>query len=87
MFQNYYDGLAICRVYGPPDFFITFTCNSNWVEIADNLLPGQTSSDRSDLTIRVYRLKLNELLEDIRSGAIFGPFLAGTKNLIHFFSS
>jgi hypothetical protein len=29
MFQNYHDGLAICRVYGPPDFFVTFTCNPN----------------------------------------------------------
>ena len=25
--QNYHDGIAICRVYGPPDLFITFTCN------------------------------------------------------------
>lgn len=27
MIQNYHDGIAICRVYGPPDLFITFTCN------------------------------------------------------------
>jgi hypothetical protein len=26
--QNYHDGIAICREYGPPDLFITFTCNS-----------------------------------------------------------
>jgi hypothetical protein len=33
MFQNYHDGLMIYRVYGPPDFFVTFTCNPNWSEI------------------------------------------------------
>jgi hypothetical protein len=33
MFQNCHDGLAICGVYGPPDFFVTFTCNPNWPEI------------------------------------------------------
>jgi hypothetical protein len=36
MFQNYHDGLAICRVHGPPDFFVTFTCNPGWLEIVDN---------------------------------------------------
>jgi len=25
--QNFHDGIAICRAYGPPDLFITFTCN------------------------------------------------------------
>jgi hypothetical protein len=25
--QNYHDDIAICRVYRPPDLFITFTCN------------------------------------------------------------
>ncbi|PIA60437.1 hypothetical protein AQUCO_00300146v1 [Aquilegia coerulea] len=28
------------------------TCNPNWDEITDNLLPGQTPSDRPDLTTR-----------------------------------
>jgi hypothetical protein len=33
MIQNYHDGIAICRVHGPPDFFTTFTCNPDWPEI------------------------------------------------------
>jgi hypothetical protein len=78
MFQNYHDGLAICRVYGPSDFFVTFTCNPNWPEITASLFElGQASSDRSDVIVRVYHLKLNELLHDIRSGIIFGPCIAG----------
>jgi hypothetical protein len=33
MIQNYHDGIAICRVHGPSDFFTTFTCNLDWLEI------------------------------------------------------
>nr|BAD01692.1 helicase-like protein [Oryza sativa Japonica Group]BAD03910.1 helicase-like protein [Oryza sativa Japonica Group] len=35
MVMNYQDAMAICRVYGPPDLFVTYTCNSKWQEIAD----------------------------------------------------
>jgi hypothetical protein len=41
MIQNYHDGIVICRVYGPPDLFITFTCNTKWPEIELMLLEGQ----------------------------------------------
>ena len=33
LFQNYQDAMAICRYYGYPDLFITFTCNAKWPEI------------------------------------------------------
>ncbi|AQK94045.1 hypothetical protein ZEAMMB73_Zm00001d010436 [Zea mays] len=44
---NYQDAMAICRVYGPPDLFVTFTCNTKWREIADALRfePGQQPCD------------------------------------------
>ena len=29
MINNYHDAMAICRYYGNPDLFITFTCNIN----------------------------------------------------------
>ncbi|WVZ68238.1 hypothetical protein U9M48_017199 [Paspalum notatum var. saurae] len=35
--MNYQDAMAICRVYGPPDLFVTFTCNTKWREIVDAL--------------------------------------------------
>jgi hypothetical protein len=80
MFQNYDDGLVICRVYGPPDFFVTFTCNPGWPEIVRKVFfePGQTTPDRSDVVVRVFHLKLDDLLHDIRSRTIFGPLVAGT---------
>ncbi|GJV36266.1 helicase [Tanacetum coccineum] len=30
---NYQDAMALCRAYGNPDLFITFTSNPKWVEI------------------------------------------------------
>ena len=59
MVQNYHDAIAICRVYGPPDFFTTFTCNPKWREISEGILePGQKSTDRADIVVRVYNMKL-----------------------------
>ena len=73
MIQNYHDGIAICRVFGPPDFFLTFTCNSNWPEISLGILePGQKATDRADIVVRVYNMKLEEILDDIKSGRAFG---------------
>jgi len=33
MVQQYYDAMAICKHYGFPDLFISFTCNPKWPEI------------------------------------------------------
>jgi hypothetical protein len=76
--MNYQDAMAICRVYGPPDIFLTFTCNPKWREIADALRfePGQQPCDRSDLVVRVFHMKVDEFIADIRQGVTFGPVLA-----------
>ncbi|XP_018368319.1 PREDICTED: uncharacterized protein LOC108764532, partial [Trachymyrmex cornetzi] len=47
MLQHYQDAMAIVRKYGKPDLFITMTCNPNWREIRENLLPNP--ADRSDI--------------------------------------
>ncbi|XP_076043645.1 uncharacterized protein LOC143026761 [Oratosquilla oratoria] len=52
------------------------TCNANWPEIQNNLQPGQTASDRPDLVARVFKLKLNKLIEDITKRYILGKILA-----------
>jgi hypothetical protein len=74
--QNYHDGIAICHVYGPPDLFITFTCNPKWHEITLAILNGQQPNDRPDIIVRVFHMKLQQLLNGIRSSSIFGPTLA-----------
>ncbi|XP_039130858.1 uncharacterized protein LOC120267239 [Dioscorea cayenensis subsp. rotundata] len=60
MFEKYQDAMAICRFFGYPILFITFTCNPRWTEIADalNAIIGQRPEDRSDIVSRVLRIKL-----------------------------
>ena len=72
MVQKYQDAMAIVRKYGKPDLFITFTCNPNWREITESLLPGQTPDMRPDIVSRVFRLKLKRLIDDIKKNHIFG---------------
>jgi Helitron helicase-like domain at N-terminus len=66
------DAMTYVRHFGRPDLFITFTCNSSWREIQENLLPGQTPVDRHDLIARVFKQKLTKLMGVICKGNIFG---------------
>jgi hypothetical protein len=75
MQQLFQDSMAIVRYFGKPTFFITFTANPRWPEIVDNLFPGQQPTDRPDLIARVFRLKVKELLADLKGG-LFGPYQA-----------
>jgi hypothetical protein len=65
MYQLYQDAMAIISHFGKPDLFVTFTCNPKWPEVTRELLPCQTAADRSDLTARVFHMKLQELLKDL----------------------
>ena len=50
--------------------------NANWPEITSNLLPGQTAYDRPDFCCRVFKMKLEEILAELKSCKVFGPYLA-----------
>ena len=70
--ENFEDAMAIIKKYDKPDLFIIFTCNPKWREITENLYPGQTGNDRPDLVIRVFKLKLNNLLNNIFKHGVLG---------------
>ena len=72
--ENYCDALASVREFGPPDFFITMTCN--WPEIKRQLKPGQTKDDRADIMERVFELKWKQLLRDVTEKEMFGKVAA-----------
>ncbi|KAL6646680.1 hypothetical protein ACP70R_015757 [Stipagrostis hirtigluma subsp. patula] len=78
-YQNYQDCVALCRRFGCPDLFITFTCNALWPEIEEALafIPGQQPSDRPDIVDRVFEMKLKLLVDDIEKYEFFGPILGG----------
>lgn len=73
MIQNYQDAMAICKWVGYPDLFITFTCNPKWPEIqrfVKNL--GLNAEDRPDIVCRVFKMKLDQLIRDVKEGNKFG---------------
>ncbi|GKD42153.1 DNA helicase PIF1, ATP-dependent [Tanacetum coccineum] len=78
MMQNYQDAMALCRAYGNPDLFITFTSNPKWPEIGEMLafIPGQIPYERPKVGTRVFKLKLTHLLDDLTKNEIFGKTYA-----------
>ncbi|XP_077242072.1 uncharacterized protein LOC143882480 [Tasmannia lanceolata] len=80
MAQAFQDAMAICQWYGPPDLFITFTCNAKWeINSALQLIPGQRVEDRPDIVARVFNIKKKQLINDLRSEKIFGSVVAGAS--------
>jgi hypothetical protein len=82
MIENYQDAMAICRWAGYPDLFITFTCNAKWPEIRNflSMNTGQKTEDRPDVVARVFKIKLDQLLYDLKHGRHFGRVIAGNIN-------
>ncbi|XP_012847884.1 PREDICTED: uncharacterized protein LOC105967828 [Erythranthe guttata] len=77
MFNNFVDALQICNWIGFPTLFITITCNPQWPEIQrvlkdTNLRP----EDRPDIMCRVFKMKLDSMMTEIKKGRIFGRIRA-----------
>lgn len=79
MQQNFQDALAVCRYVGHPDIFLTMTCNPMWEEIGKMMeyVPGCNSANCPDIISRVFKLKLDQLLIDIKKKAYFGVCVGG----------
>ncbi|GJT15509.1 DNA helicase [Tanacetum coccineum] len=78
MYSHYLDALAICRVHGNPSFFITFTCNVKWPEIAEYMaqFPLLTTTDRADVVDRVFEMKIHQFINFLRDSQPFGKTVA-----------
>ncbi|KAK1394686.1 hypothetical protein POM88_013742 [Heracleum sosnowskyi] len=78
MQQNFQDSIAVCKEYGHPDIFITFTCNPKWVEIqrAVAAAGSQDASVRPDLVARVFKIKLDAMMADLTKQNVLGRVLA-----------
>ncbi|XP_071692482.1 uncharacterized protein [Rutidosis leptorrhynchoides] len=67
MIEKYCDVMALCRVYGYLDIFITFTCNSKWPEIRRALEgTGFYPENKPAYQSRMFKIKLYRLMEDIK---------------------
>ncbi|KAH9615625.1 hypothetical protein KSS87_013884 [Heliosperma pusillum] len=77
MRENYRDTMTICKWNGYPDLFITFTCNPKWPEITRLVTKkGVRAEDRPDISCRVFEIKLQELISDLKDRNIFGKATA-----------
>ena len=81
--SKFQDGMAIVREYHKPDFFITMTCNPRWPEIVNGLKKCQSPQDRPDLVARVFKLKKDQLMQDLKSGNVLRRVVAH-MNVIEF---
>ncbi|XP_057455107.1 uncharacterized protein LOC130746488 isoform X2 [Lotus japonicus] len=78
MFNNCQDAMAICKRFGYPDLFITMTCNTAWDEIRNFLsVRGQRPDERPDILSRVFKMKLDQFLTDLKKNNLFGEAEAG----------
>ncbi|KAG5562074.1 hypothetical protein RHGRI_004950 [Rhododendron griersonianum] len=78
MNQHYQDAMAVCRAMGFPDLLLTFTCNPSWSEIQQEVscIPNQRTEDRPDILARVFRIKMKQLMRDIKKEKFFGKIIA-----------
>lgn len=78
MMQNYLDAMAICRTYGNPDLFITFTCNPKWPEMVRLLKKEKLRpEDKAESISRMFKIKLKRLIKDLTENKILGAVEAG----------
>ncbi|XP_027151929.1 uncharacterized protein LOC113751983 [Coffea eugenioides] len=78
MRRRYIDAMTLVQKFGKPDIFLTMTCNPNWLEIKEHLLPTEEAQNRPDLVVRVFCAKLEELKNELLKKNIFGEVVAYT---------
>ncbi|XP_071718447.1 uncharacterized protein [Rutidosis leptorrhynchoides] len=73
MVENYRDAMALCRTFGYPDLFLTFTCNPKWTEITRELKgTNMKAKDNPVLLARIFKIKLDRLMHDLKHNKLFG---------------
>lgn len=84
MNQYFKDSLAICCTIGHPSLFLTMTCNTQWPEIKRMMefFSEVDVADKPDVIARVFKLKLDQLLDLIKNKNYFGKCIGG---MVHIF--
>ena len=69
--------MSISSRLGFPDLFITFTCNPTWPEIMRALSQTRLQPhDLPDIITKVFKIKFDELMDDITKQHVMGKVLA-----------
>ena len=78
MAQNYLGVMSLVKRFEKPGFFITMTANPSWPEITNELRWGETAANRPDLMARVFRIKLQVLLDKLLREHVLGVAIGYT---------
>jgi hypothetical protein len=65
------NALVLVSEYSCPHVFLTLTCNPEQPEIQSQLMNGQTAFDRPDVTVPVFKSRLDKFKTNIRNGIYF----------------
>ncbi|POS86701.1 hypothetical protein EPUL_003475 [Erysiphe pulchra] len=77
-FQN---AMAITRAIGNPSLVLNFTANPSWPEIPENLEHHQTSDTLPDLIAKVFKLKLDQYLHDVKERNVCGTTIGSQLSI------
>jgi hypothetical protein len=55
------NALILVSEFGCPHVFLTLTCNPKWPEIMSQLLDGQTAFDCPEVTVAVFKSRLDQM--------------------------
>ena len=73
--------MCINRLFGKPDYFITFTTKPNWPKIRCLLNDGLEPQDRPDVCALVFKAKFDALMEDILKNDVLGRVIAHSATI------
>ena len=79
--ELYFCSMALVQIFGKPDYFITVTTNPKWKEIKESLFPGEQVKDRPDLSVRVFKMKFDSIMEDLLKNDILGKVIAHSATI------
>ncbi|GFX87567.1 hypothetical protein TNCV_1330981 [Trichonephila clavipes] len=66
------DTFTYVRTYGRPELFVTFICNPSWQDVTQDLMSGHKATDEHNIVVRVFRLKVQKLMNVVTKGKVFG---------------
>jgi hypothetical protein len=65
------NALVLVSEYSCLHVFLTLTCNPEWPEIQSQIINGQTAFDCPDVTVPVFKSRLDKSKTNIRNGIYF----------------
>ncbi len=65
------NALVLVSEFGCLHVILTLICNPKWPDIASQLFDGQTAFDRQDVTVAVFKSRLDQMKMNIRNGKYF----------------